>query len=632
MSLLLTCRFLAFLPDPRGRLTDITIGALDRVSGIGLTPLRRAPYLLAAESGASDRTEESHRLLLLDTFPGALASGRPLTQRLSGASWTDLHAAAADEVQFYNLVEATPEELRLESDVLGLKPVYHAELPGGRLLASRIADMGALFPDLLATPDQLGVAQFLYMGKPLDDRTLHENVRLALTGSCFHWRRPGPVQITRERRPEYPPANAAVGIGEATALLKQELTGCLERRSRHARTPFLLALSGGFDSRLTAAIAKEADLKVELYTYGRSYHQETRAARAVARELGFPHHVLRYPIDNLTARMPMHLAVVEGQADPQQVQIANLLDIPSSEGQGLLHGYLGDGVCGQPLGWLQPDELADLDLMTRGLARYVASPAIRRFVAGLNLQKSEADFLASLRDSLCSKGQPYQALMLWDWENRKRRMVGQQLPMLGTRLDVIAPFYNIGVLNTCAALPRIALEDRNIVRFLLRRYFPALARIPHTDERDPIIPNLRHQLPFTLRRAPRKAASIALGSDRLLRLEERYFAWREPDIWRLSFGAATPGQRSRMVARIKELAPDLERRFAVRPPDDLYAATFGAPFKGDRWGHLHAVRRLWALAEYAHHLGRNAVATPAGGLMGQAHLRMSPAIAQNARS
>src|SRR5690606_28446186 len=105
-----------------------------------------------------------------------------------------------------------------------------------------------------------------------------------------------------------------------------------------------------------------------------------------------------------------------------------------------------------------------------------------------------------------------------------------------------APFYDLDVMRTCAGLPLIALERRNVVRFLFEKHFPALAKIPHDKEWNPILPNLPNQLYFAARRVPRKLATLVLREDRVLKLEERYFAWRERDIWRMSFGAATPGQ------------------------------------------------------------------------------------------
>ncbi|GIK98514.1 MAG: hypothetical protein BroJett029_27230 [Alphaproteobacteria bacterium] len=603
MSLVTTSRLLAFIPDRLDAYRASGIAETLAAAGrIGLTPLRRDPYFLACDGKADPPGESDGRRLVLDVFPAVIASGRPLERLFADGSWSGYHDTAAAEAQYYNLIDAAPEEFRLESDVLGLKPLYQAQVAGGTLLASRIGDMEALFPELTREPDHLAVAEYLLTGMACDDRTLHRQIRLVGSGSCFHWR-PGSVRITRARRPTLRPADAGIGTEEAIASLKREMTRCLERRSRNARRPFNLALSGGFDSRLTAALAKELDLPLELYSYGRSYHREIHAAKAVAAQLGYRHHILRYPVDNLARWMPLHLEVVEGQADPQQVQIANLLDIPCSDGQGLLHGFLGDGVCGHALGWMKPEQADSLDGVAAGIVGYLAKSAIRRFVAQLELPASEADILQEIRRSLPDGGHPYQALMIWDWDNRKRRMVGQQLAMLGTRLDVIAPFYSDGVLKACILLPRMALEERNIVRFLFRRHFPALARIPHAEEAEPILPSLRHQLAFTARKVPRKLATTLIGRDRILELEERFFAWREPDVWRLSFGAATPGQRAEMIARVGALAPDLERVFGIRAPQDLHGALFRAePIKGDRWGHVHALRRLWSLAEYAHRL------------------------------
>src|SRR5690606_3348244 len=115
------------------------------------------------------------------------------------------------------------------------------------------------------------------------------DIRVPPTGACYMWQAGKAIEVTRARRQECGPGDAGIHSEVAAARLKTALAASVERRGRNAQKPVLLALSGGFDSRLTAAVAKEVGLPVELYTYGRNHHREVQVARAVARQLGYNH-------------------------------------------------------------------------------------------------------------------------------------------------------------------------------------------------------------------------------------------------------------------------------------------------------------------------------------------------------
>lgn len=590
--------FLIYLPaSTRPRDDGEEERIAETATRLGYALRRRRPFLLACgpASGASGgRTgTASPGAVILDVFPGTAASGRRFLPATGGDSagtrgdWAAWHAMAEREAQFYNLVEATDESLCIESDPIGLKPFYLAQLPRGTLIASRVLDILNVFPELARPVDPVAAYQLMMFRAPMADRTLHQRIRRSVSGGCYFWEPSAGLRVTRARRVKAPPVDGLLFADDAIARLEQVLMRSLAEKTDGLSGPIAVSLSGGFDSRLLAAAAVEAGLPVKAFSFGRSYHPEIQSAKATAKVLGIPLAILPYPTDGSIQRLPFHLGTVECTADLATSLIANLFAIECPVGTPILHGFAGDPLAGNHLRHLTPREYETLDTVADGVMRFNGGAAPVDF-AGLFHEAAPTEAVREeIRANLPDGCTPHQAYLIWDFEHKQRRYVGSHFPMLGARFDTIAPYYDRELFALWMSVPPVGLDGRSLFRKFLAKSYPALARIPHSEEAVPITPNLRYQLAGFLRRMPYALADGVMGPGWAARVTRSLS--RDRYIWSLA-NLAGARQRAYMLARIGALRSDM-RRVLELDVDAAFADRLG--------GDLQATRGLFLIAEYA---------------------------------
>ena len=172
---------------------------------------------------------------------------------------------------------------------------------------------------------------------------------------------------------------------------------------------------------------------------------------------------------------------------------------------------------------------------------------------------------------------PYQSLMIWDLENRQRRYIGAHCQMLGSHFDVIAPNYDLEVINAWFSLPRIPLMKRRFFHQFFEHYFPELSKIPHAAEPHPITPNLKYQLKL-YGRSQFSRLFAAFGQN-----------GKHPDIDRL-WCTLTVKQEEHMVSHVVRCGDKLEQMFGIRPSGRFQETVKSNP---------QIVRNFFMITEYA---------------------------------
>lgn len=434
----------------------------------------------------------------------------------------------------YNHLSFMSDDTMCESDPLGLLPMYYAEIRGGVLIASRLTDLIRIMPELSAPYDSLGLGQMLAFGMPLGSRTVHARIRRLPVGMKLIWHRSAGLRMMPGTRimPPLPDRGASVTARceHLLARLHASINAYLPDRSERITLP----LSGGFDSRLLAVVLKESGYDLTSYTYGEKHHQEVRVALRVARQLGLTPNLLSFPDNRIDPWSQPYRTYIEGEASPALLQISNLLDMPENAPTTLVHGFIGEALAGHHLGWLGDDDYRDHDTVALGLARYLMRRAKLDIAQTERLGLDEPTLAAEIRSQLRDDCEPYQSQMLWDLENRQRRYIAMHLHMLSSRFHVIAPYYDRGLIEIWLAQPRELLTGRQLYRQLLARHFPAMARIPHSEEKHPILPDWRHRLRY--KSSTRIMQPVFNLVTRLpvvgWRLQRRFS--RNPDIWALT--------------------------------------------------------------------------------------------------
>ena len=139
----------------------------------------------------------------------------------------------------------------------------------------------------------------------------------------------------------------------------------------------------------------------------------------------------------------------------------------------VLHGFLGDALTGAHLAWGPSDPDATNASIAQGLLhRFFQKRFSETLGAIFGLEASADDVLRDIESALPEQGDSLQRLMVWDLENRQRRLVSSQLLDPGTRYRAAAPSYTPAILEFWLQQPREALEGRRALHWMLDRVAP----------------------------------------------------------------------------------------------------------------------------------------------------------------
>lgn len=584
---IITDRLVAFLPETPDRMPsglETTLSSFCRTQG--LTALDGPGIYFACNIRDGTHEPGQSRRLVLDILPGTAAAGRPFDRVTDFSGWPSRHAFLEEEAQIYNLFDLDSDRLVLESDPLGLKPLHYADIAGGRLLFSSILDGLRLFPELIKPLDRIALNQLLTSRATIPDRTIHERIRRTPTGLVLRYGAQQSMNWDQDRRFCPPAVRGNVFKKDAFDECENALSSSIRAKTENLVQPPLLALSGGFDSRILAARCTEQDMHLQAISFGDHYHPELKNAKDVASLLGMDLQTLDYDRDNSITSLPLHLAAVEATADLSTVSIAQLFRFDHMPGTGLLHGFAGDLLSGAFVDQIPTDQYKSRSALAQAILGLRSSASVDE--EQLLGQRTDEGFLfEETLAQLNVDAEPHQAYLFWNFENRQRRYTASHFPIIGASFDPVLPFLDRKIIDLWTSLPPVELEDRTLFRRLLAERYTDLARIPHPEEEIPIVPNLEYQLKYLWRSMPRriltkmlgtKAAKAALGA-----------AGRDTYIWSLA-NLASPRHQKHMIDRIDELRP---------VASEVLGLDIATDFKHLTRANIQAKRVLYMICEYA---------------------------------
>ncbi|HYR06371.1 MAG TPA: asparagine synthase (glutamine-hydrolyzing), partial [Longimicrobium sp.] len=181
--------------------------------------------------------------------------------------------------------------LFLARDRFGVRPLYHAQVPGALCFASEPA---ALFASgmVQAEPDPRGVDEVFTFWGARAPRTVFRGVRALPPGGCARWS-DGGLRVQRWWAPDFPDAGDDGGYRpeEALRALDERLRAAVDVRMR-ADVPVGAYLSGGLDSSAVCALASGSTphpLRTFSVTFGDPALDEGGFQREVAARVGSLH-------------------------------------------------------------------------------------------------------------------------------------------------------------------------------------------------------------------------------------------------------------------------------------------------------------------------------------------------------
>jgi asparagine synthase (glutamine-hydrolysing) len=182
--------------------------------------------------------------------------------------------------------------LALARDRFGIKPLFHAAVPGGLAFASEIPALLAL-PGVDRTPDRQAIADYTAILCVPAPRTMYAGIRALEPGTCLVARQAsGGVETAVHAYHGWSPATADGLTLEEAADRAEALVERAVRSQLESDVPLGAMLSGGIDSSLLAWAAQRG-LAGELHTFNVATpdpaYDESQAARSVADALGTRH-------------------------------------------------------------------------------------------------------------------------------------------------------------------------------------------------------------------------------------------------------------------------------------------------------------------------------------------------------
>lgn len=192
-------------------------------------------------------------------------------------------------------------ELHLARDMFGIKPLYLSALSDGFIFASEIKAIRAMRG---LTMDFDTLIDTAIWGYPLSMASAYAGVSQIAPGSVVSLK-PMADGWTAASSPSKSTMSFYEGSSKGSA---PSLRGALEASVRDhliADVPVAVALSGGLDSSIVAALAarETSDLTAVTATYADHDDAEVAHARLLCRRYGLRHEVLRLRTDDLESRL-----------------------------------------------------------------------------------------------------------------------------------------------------------------------------------------------------------------------------------------------------------------------------------------------------------------------------------------
>lgn len=212
------------------------------------------------------------------------------------------------------------EELEVFNDPLGMQGLYRAEHGGRTYIATSCT---VLARHLSASPDVLGARLFLHTGNQFGPVTHWQGIErlepaTVLTFAAHGSGRRSSWRPTVDRRVR------AMGFQQTVDHCAEVVVETVRRRLDDLN-PLSADLTGGYDSRLVAAILKAGDLSFETVTSGEEESVDVRLAREVAAAAGLQWRQQRLPAGWRLGPELLDEAIVWADGTLQALQLGEVL-------------------------------------------------------------------------------------------------------------------------------------------------------------------------------------------------------------------------------------------------------------------------------------------------------------------
>ncbi|MEO3809347.1 asparagine synthase-related protein [Sphaerisporangium sp. B11E5] len=388
------------------------------------------------------------------------------------SSWRD----AAERRLAAGLV-VDPGGVVLHTDALGLNEL-NVRAHGDALYFSVRVDPLVHLDDRPLRADWSALANLLVLMTPIGDETPFAEIRRLEPATAWHVpaRSSGPA-----RRERFEPAWLAPGAPPSP----QEMTELIAARVPRRAGPVTVGLSGGWDSRLLAALAVRRGVRAQAWTTSTDdgTDLDVTCARGVAAELGLPHRVVT-PGPEAWLEEYRHV-----WRRTQYQTLHHGWAMPYARAVHELRGPLVDGCLGDALLRRRPDHgdvaAAAGPAEARRVSWRALSPHFPRHegIWAPGIGEAVAALSAAAFDRVTRPVEDHPALpILARLLTRYRGIYASPNWLLGPEAEVVLPFADPEIIAGALRVPLAAREDHAYYRAMLAYGAPRVAGLPSTND------------------------------------------------------------------------------------------------------------------------------------------------------
>lgn len=381
------------------------------------------------------------------------------------------------------------DEFYLINDRYGFKRCYY-RLDSGNLIFS--TDYKDVCSDscVRGRVDKQSIADFLYLGFVLDERTLHQDVKLLPAASILSYKN---NQVSIEKYWDYSFSGhdcSCVNEEEYLEELTRRIRVSLKRRLA-GKSGVIVPISGGLDSRTIAGMMSKYGYegRVESFSYGNRSSYDVVYGKEIAKALGYKHTFLPINTDYLARYAEKFVALTDGTIDCLNSHMMLFHDIyPGNQSLNVLSGFLGDVLTGTNFNrrWLNFDEdqiiLKTFEIPDNHLEslKYYLNKDIYERTIENTIPSIKRHFNRTGHDDLFYKAH-YLTL-----SQRQRRYVAFNIFCCESLGNVLSPFTDNDVIDFTLQMPREYLMEQSLYRKMFVKYLPEIASIPWSKSRLPL--------------------------------------------------------------------------------------------------------------------------------------------------
>ena len=383
-------------------------------------------------------------------------------------------------------VSADGRRWTMWNDWLGSIPVFYTSIGRGRVASTlepvTVAAAGYTSDDFFLP----GLVSLLINGHFISDWTLYNDMKVVPPDSAVEWDEKG-IRVKELWTVEPSQSRWESGWDD----LVDEMHDASRRavaETLNGQSTWILPLSSGLDSRLIAGVAAEVGVDAHAFAWGAANTTDVVYSRQIAKTLNFPWKRIDLPGDFLFQYTPRWAKWFGSAMHFHGMYQMSFLDkIATEPSAPIVSGFIGDILAGDGIKEIDEAHFSrsyqlENDWYCHWLPDDIRSHARFPFKDAL---EANAEELKRQLDTL--PGARYQRLQLLELRNRQRHFTSFQSTLSDYWRSVANPFMNRAYARFCLSIPRLALDNRQLLSGVFRRYYGRLAVIPGTYAQEPYI-------------------------------------------------------------------------------------------------------------------------------------------------